>query len=99
MKPKDLFGVAIRIFGLYCWRVGLLYVYDFWYSSRYPNTQPYQGVRPEDVRLYLVFAAIYLVGAVYFLAGAPHLLRFSYPERGSEPKEESEAEHSEKSDI
>ena len=91
MKPKDLFGVAVRIFGLYCGRVGLLYVYDFWYSSRYPNTQPYQGVRPEDVRLYLVFAAVYLVGAVYFVAGAPHLIRFSYPEAEAEPKDESEA--------
>ena len=96
MKPKDLFGVAVRIFGLYFGRVGLMYVYDYWYASNYPNANPPVGIRPEDVHIYLVFAAVYLGLAIYFIAGAPHLLRSSYPE----PEEpESNVEHSETEDV
>lgn len=91
MKPKDLFGVAIRIFGLYFGRVGLMYVYDYWYAANYPDARPSTGVRPEDVHIYLVFGAVYLGLAVYFVAGAPHLLRWSYPEpESSEPDSASE---------
>ena len=80
MKPQDLFGLAIRIFGLYFGRVGLMYVYDFWYSSHYPSAQPSQGVRPENVHIYLVFAIVYLLLAIYFVAGAPQIMHFSYPD-------------------
>src|ERR1039457_4298918 len=96
MKPKDLFGVAVRIFGLYFGRVGLMYVYDYWYSSNYPNAKPSVGIRPEDLKIYLVFAVVYLGLAVYFVAGAPHLLRLSYPEPAAP---ESDVEPSEKEDV
>ena len=49
-----------------------------------------QGVRPEDVGIYLVFAAVYLALAVYFVAGAPHLVQFSYRETPDERDEKED---------
>jgi hypothetical protein len=70
--------------------------HPYWYASIYPNANSSVSIRPDEVKIYLVFAAVYLGLAIYFITGAPHLLRSSYPE----PEEpESNVEHSETEDV
>ena len=92
MKIKDIFGLIIRVWGLYLLRPGLMYFYDYWYwcQTRDINAQPSTGVRPYSGTFYIVFGIIYLVVAIYFLRGAPKLVEFSYPEAPSQPKDSDE---------
>ena len=92
MKPKDIFGLIVRVCGLYLLRPGLMYFYDFWYwcQTRDINAQPDGGVRPYNGTIYIIFGIVYLVVAIYFLRGAPKLVEFSYPEAPSRPKDTDE---------
>jgi hypothetical protein len=82
MKPKELFGLGVRLFGLFLGRSGLACAYDYWYLGHSRLQQ--QG----ELGYNLVFCGVYLVAAAYFVAGAPHLVKYSYPE--PEPPADSE---------
>ncbi len=74
MKPKDVFGLVIRIFGV----VGVLLGCFYWLSIIFYL----MGVHPEGYTLYHYLAAGLMTMALglYFLRGAPHIVRFAYPE-------------------
>src|ERR1039458_7249157 len=73
MKAKEIFGLILRVVGLF----GLLYGCFYLLSCLYFLT----GVPAREgfgARQYFVAGVIYVLAGLYFLRGAPHLLRFAY---------------------
>lgn len=85
MKPRDVFGIIVRVFGL------ALAFYAIWYFIY--GIATLAGM-PEDepgyLTAYFLSGGFCLVMGLYLLRGAPALIRFSYP--GKE-KSESESEN------
>jgi len=71
MKPSDMFGIVIRVFGL------AMTVYSLW-SLVSSIALALAGV--DVISAWFFISAIGgVVLGIYFLRGAPHVLRFSYP--------------------
>jgi hypothetical protein len=75
MRPVDVFGIVVRVFGL------SLFIYALWYlvygiSILLGLAEPTGGYRIS----YFISGITFLALSLYFLRGAPHIVRFSYPE-------------------
>src|SRR3954468_15534146 len=77
MKPRDLFGVAIRCIGLLTLIGSLLYLYSAIVALAVPDTRH----ASSPLSFIAVFVVLVLFSA-YFLRGAPQLVRFAYPGDG-----------------
>ncbi len=74
MKPHDVFGIIVRMFGL------SLTVYAIWYllygfatMAGLPQNQAGIGVS------FFISGGMFLVVGLYLLRGAPALMRYAYP--------------------
>ena len=71
MRPSEVFGIVIRVFGL------SMTVYSLW-SLASSIALSFSGVDVVSV-WYVISAVAGLVLGIYFLKGAPLVLHFSYP--------------------
>ena len=75
MKPRDIFGIIVRTFGV------ILVVYSLWYLL-YGLLQLIgceQEQKPGELLGNFLFGGVLFFLATYFLRGAPRLLNFCYP--------------------
>jgi hypothetical protein len=81
MTPKDIFGIVVRVAGLFMLRLALWLFYDYmaWYYH-IPASAYAASTNVVDPKIYMIWGVAYLAIGVYLLSGAPHLLRFSYPD-------------------
>jgi hypothetical protein len=75
MKPSDVFGICIRVLGLFSIMGGIRYIYSGMLLLFGGQTQ-YDGF---SVGEYILLGIILTVVAIYFIRGAPHIVRFAYP--------------------
>jgi hypothetical protein len=75
MKPSDVFGICIRVLGLFGIMLGIDYIYSGMHLLFGGQTQ-YGGFYAGE---YILFGIILTVVALYFIRGAPHIVRFAYP--------------------
>ncbi len=73
MKPKEIFGLILRIVGLFGLLWGAFYLLSCLYLLMGAPEQ--QGFGTPQ---YLITGVIYVLVGLYFLRGAPHLVRFAY---------------------
>jgi hypothetical protein len=72
MKPSEIFGLIIRVFGL------ILLPLSLWYLAA--ALLIFVGVKgPHDSIHYFLSGAVAAIFSIYLLRGAPHLIKFSYP--------------------
>jgi hypothetical protein len=72
MKPPEIFGLILRVFGL------ILFLYSLWLiGAAFLRLAGVKG--PYDFASYFFPGAMTAIFSIYFLRGAPHLVRFSYP--------------------
>ncbi|MGO8675735.1 MAG: hypothetical protein ACLQVX_07670 [Limisphaerales bacterium] len=74
MKPRDIFGLMVRFFGLICLYQGLDKVPSVW-ATIYPQF--------PHVRFAVWFACLLMVGwplavGIWLVRGAPFLMRLAY---------------------
>jgi hypothetical protein len=75
MKPVEVFGIVIRVFGL------SLFIYALWYLVYGVSTVLGLGEQAGGYRVsYFISGITFLLLSLYLLRGAPHLVRFSYAE-------------------
>jgi hypothetical protein len=75
MRPVEVFGIVIRVFGL------SLFIYALWYLVYGVSTVLGLGEQAGGYRLsYFISGITFLLMSLYLLRGAPHIERFSYPE-------------------
>ncbi len=76
MRPSDVFGIVVRVFGL------TLTLYSLW--SLATNIAIFLSMESVDAGTvwFVVTAIVGVAVGIYFLRGAPRLLRFSYPHGG-----------------
>jgi hypothetical protein len=73
MRPSDVFGIVVRVFGL------TLTIYSLWsLVTNIAISLSLEGVDAGTV-WFVVTAIVGVAVGIYFLRGAPRLLRFSYP--------------------
>ena len=77
MRPAQVFGVIVRVFGL------ALFIYSVWYMVYGVATvlglpEQHSGYKAG----FFISGVTFLLLSLYLLRGAPHILRFSYPEEG-----------------
>lgn len=77
MKPRDVFGLIIRIFGL----ATLILAFFYFYSSVEAGLR--QDSQLASAAVYGRYGVIFMFLSVYLLRGAPHVMRFAYPEKES----------------
>ena len=87
MTPKDIFGIIIRVAGLFILRLSLWLFYDYTRLYYEIGTYPLSNMKFSNEKFMIWWGIGYLVLGLYLLAGAPHLLRFSYREPVSEGRE------------
>ena len=75
MRPREAFGVAVRVFGLLVSCAAVLYLLSAILLFFVPHYRP--DVSPAWH--YLLSGGIGLVFGLYLLRGAPHVVRFAYP--------------------
>ncbi len=87
MRPAQVFGIIVRVFGL------SLFIYSVWYLVYgfatllgLPEAHSGYGIA------YFISGVTFLVLSLYLLRGAPHILRFSYPNEGKSPIRPNEKE-------
>ncbi len=73
MKAKEIFGLILRVVGLF----GLLYGGFYLLSCLYILTGS-PAREGFGLRQYFLAGVVYVLVGLYFLRGAPHLLRFAY---------------------
>ena len=83
MKPSDVFGICVRVIGLFGFLGGIAYFIAglcmvLWGQCGYHGFQTGQ---------YLVYGVFFGGIGLYLLRGAPHFVRFAYPTEKN--KEES----------
>ena len=76
MKPQEIFGIIIRVFGL------SLFIYAIWYlvygvATIIGFSEGHSGYKIA----YFISGFTFLLLSLYFLRGAPLLLRYSYPKQ------------------
>ncbi len=74
MKPIQVFGIIVRVFGL------SLFIYSIWYlvlgvALGLGLPEPQSGFMVN----YFINGLTFFFLSLYLLRGAPHILRFSYP--------------------
>jgi hypothetical protein len=76
MRPSDVFGIVVRVFGL------AITLYSLW--SLATNIAISLSMESVDAGTvwFVVTAIVGIAVGIYFLLGAPRLLRFSYPHGG-----------------
>jgi hypothetical protein len=76
MRPSDVFGIVVRVFGL------TITLYSLW--SLVTNIVISLSMENVDAGTvwFVVTAIVGIAVGIYFLRGAPRLLRFSYPHAG-----------------
>lgn len=76
MRPPDVFGIVVRVFGL------TLTLYSLW--SLATNIAISLSLESVDAGTvwFVVTAIVGVALGIYFLRGASRLLRFSYPQGG-----------------
>ena len=79
MKPKEAFGVAVRIVGLLVALASLAYLISAAILAINPHYRP--DARPAIQ--YLISGLVLLVCGLYLLSGASHIVRFAYREKTS----------------
>jgi H+/Cl- antiporter ClcA len=82
MKPRQAFGVAVRIIGLILVLVAILYFFSWFILLVDPDYRP--NVSPAWH--YLVTGVFAIVVGLYLLRGAPKIARFAYPDEDSDAK-------------
>jgi hypothetical protein len=85
MKPKQAFGLAVRVIGLMVILVAVLYFVSAFVVLIDPTCRP--NLSPS----WQYFAAgvgNFLIG-LYLLRGASHVVNFAYPDEDSESKPDS----------
>ena len=88
MKPRDAFGVAIRVFGLAILFVSALYLYSVLMVIFGSEVLTAYGRSETGGPLgYGLACLVTLLIAAYFLRGAPHLVRFAYGAEKSDAEE------------
>jgi hypothetical protein len=75
MKPSEVFGICIRVLGLFGILGGVIYIFDGMHLLFGGQTQ-YAGFYAGE---YILLGIILTVVALYFIRGAPHIVRFAYP--------------------
>jgi hypothetical protein len=75
MKPSDVFGICIRVLGLFGIMGGITYIYSGMHLLFGGQTQ-YDGFYVGE---YILLGIVLTVVALYFIRGAPHIVRFAYP--------------------
>ena len=83
MKPREVFGLVVRLGGLY------VLFYAGWYLVY--GMSILVGVETEssdEMLSYFFDGAIFAIVALYFLRGAPHLMRFCYPKMSDEAQKD-----------
>ncbi len=76
MRPSDVFGIVVRVFGL------TLTLYSLWsLVTNIAISLSLEGV-DTGTAWFVVTAIVGVAVGIYFLRGAPRLLRFSYPHGG-----------------
>ena len=79
MKPKEAFGVAVRIVGLLVTLASLAYLISAAILAINPHYRPDAHPAIE----YLISGLVLLVCGLYLLGGASHIVRFAYREKTS----------------
>jgi hypothetical protein len=82
VKPRQAFGVTVRIIGLIVVLVAILYFISGFILLVDPNFRP--NVSPAWH--YFVDGVVAIVIGLYLLRGAPHIVRFAYPDEDSDTK-------------
>lgn len=75
MKPSDVFGICVRIIGLFGILGGIAYIVSgvcLLFSGKTQYTGFYAGT-------YLLFGVPFIAIGLYLLRGAPHIVKFAYP--------------------
>jgi hypothetical protein len=75
MKPAEIFGIVVRVFGL-----SLLF-YALWYLVYGVSSivGAVAGCAESYQAAYFISGFFFLIVAVYLLRGAPQIVRFAYP--------------------
>lgn len=74
MKPSEVFGIVVRVFGL------ALTLYSLWsVVTNIAFSLSVEGSAGGGMGWFVVSAILSLLVGIYLLRGAPHLVRFSYP--------------------
>ena len=87
MRPRDWFGVGIRLLGAWWFVQGANLAIAFLYYRLGLDDSPFTGSRSESDASphgYLLYAAGYWAPACYALFGAEHLTRWVYHENEPE---------------
>ena len=92
MKPRNIFGIIVRTFGL------SLFIYAVWYLVY--GLATLAGL-PEDSPGHMigcfVTGGVYLLIGLYLLRGAPLLINFSYPPSDYQETEDTGLKNQDKS--
>lgn len=75
MKPKDAFGVAVRVVGLSVGLVGVYFLTCALVIFVYPQYNPKVGPGWH----FLLFGLIGLLGGLCLIRGVRYIVRFAYP--------------------
>jgi hypothetical protein len=73
MKAKEIFGLILRVVGLFSLLYGGFYLLSCLYILAGSPAREGFGV-PQ----YFLAGVVYVLVGLYFLRGAPHLFRFAY---------------------
>ena len=86
MKPAQVFGIIVRLFGL------SFFIYSLWYLVYGVATLLGLPEQHSGARVYCFINGVtFLVLSLYLLRGAPHILRFCYPDESKlEAKENAQ---------
>jgi hypothetical protein len=77
MKPREIFGLIIRVFGL------ILLPLSIWYL--FAGIEMLVGIEDGNHTFtYVLDGVVLAVISAYFLRGAPLLLRFCYPKKADD---------------
>jgi hypothetical protein len=85
MKPKQAFGIAVRIIGLILLIIALLYIASGFVVLFDPQFKP----NLSPAWHYFLDGIVGVLISLYLLRGASHIVRFAYPEEDSETKPNS----------
>ena len=83
MKPKDVFGIIVRLLGLISLGYGLQYLLSWTFMTLRQSASPAQGWGGPD---YLIIGLIYIPLGLFLLRGAPYVINFAYPRESNEQK-------------
>ncbi len=99
MKAKEIFGLIVRVVGLFSLLYGGFYLLSCLYILAGSPVREGFGIRQ-----YFLAGVAYVLAGLYLVRGAPHLLRFAYgqddwsnPQGGANGEQPDRLEESETS--